>query len=386
MACGCTLRGVMNTPADHLMRARALEAQGNYVEARRHVAMARQSLNTLRGLRGLGVAADGSSTAASGTGGLTDAQKADLRAKLNRVGEQQRRGTARVTSMIADIGRLITSAVRIIVNIPGLGLSAKAQSDINKVLSWLGALLGGGNTVPPMGDADVEVLRAICTFWGTFGGMISGGVDLAESLAYTAVSQGPSATGRLSDFDAALFAFAHYMVRVLDGWCSNEDIRALVTPPASAPAPQPPPSLQAQARMAWNNARTVRLSVEEGLRRRLDRPLNIIVFIVPDFATAQRLDCSSATALLAAENALIQLTGSVPAAGGASGTPGSTVARSFFVTPPAASCGLAVPSGGGGGAALISTGGGSSSSGGGGGGGAGVAVAGAGLLALLFFL
>jgi uncharacterized membrane protein len=133
--------------------------------------------------------------------------------------------------------------------------------------------------------------------------------------------------------------------------------------------------------MAWNNARTVRLSVEEGLRRRLDRPLNLIVFIVPDFATAQRLDCSSATALLAAENALIQLTGSVPAI---SGTPASTVARSYFVTPPAASCGFAAPAGGGGGSSstfTLTTGGG----GGGGGGGAGIAVAGAGLLAALMF-
>lgn len=363
MACGCELRGA---PA----RQNSIYLPGVYA--------------SLAGLRGLGVAADGTSTAASGTGGLTDDQKRQLREKLHRVGVQQQAGTDAVTRQIANIARIVTSVLGVIFAIPGLGLNDNTRRDITRILGWVQALFSEGNRLPPMGADDIVALRAICTFWGGYGSIVSAGIDAAESAAYLAVSVGPSATGRLSDLDAALFSMAQYLARVLNGWCEDATIRALVNPPPPPAPPSPPFSLQAQARLTWNNARAARLSVEEGLRRRLDRPFNALVFIVPDYATAQRIDCSTSAALLAAETALVELTGSVPAAGGASGTPGSTVARSYFVTPPAASCGFAAPAGGGGGSSstfTLTTGGG----GGGGGGGAGIAIAGAGLLAALMF-
>lgn len=378
MSCGCNIQGVMNTPADHLARARALEAQGNLVEARRHVAMARQSINALRGL---GVAAD--ATAAPASGGLTDAQKAELREKLHRVGVQQQAGTDAVTRQIANIARIVTSVLGVIFAIPNV-FNDNTRRDITRILGWVQALFSEGNRLPPMGADDISALRAICTFWSGYGSIVEAGINTAESAAYLAVSVGPSATGRLSDLDAALYSMAQYMARVLNGWCGDSAIRALINPPPPPAPPSPPFSLRAQARLTWNNARVARLSVEEGLRRRLDRPFNAIVFIVPDYATAQRIDCSTSAALLAAETALVELNGSVPAAGGASGTPASTVARSYFVTPPAASCGFAPPGGGpimipppdGGGPIMTPTGG-------GGGGGAGIAIAGAGLLAAL---
>ena len=362
MACGCELRGAA-------ARQNSIYLPGVYA--------------SLAGLRGLGVAADGTSTAASGTGGLTDDQKRQLREKLHSVGVNQQRGTDAVTRQIANIARIVASVLGIISAIQGLGLNDNTRRDITRILGWVQALFSEGNRLPPMGADDIVALRAICTFWSGYGSIVEGGINLAESAAYYAVSVGPSATGRLSDLDAALYSMAQYLVRVLNGWCGDSAIRDLINPP---PPPAPPPTpfpLQTQARLAWDNARALRLQVEEGLRRRLDRDVNVLLFVVPSYAKAQRLDCSSAAALLAAETALIELTGSVPARGGASGTPASTVARSYFVTPPAASCGFAAPAGGGGASreALITGGGG----GGGGGGGAGIAIAGVGLLAALMF-
>jgi hypothetical protein len=345
MACGCELRGA---PA----RQNSIYLPGVYA--------------SLAGLRGLGVAAEGTPPAAPR--GLTDAEKAQLREKLQRVAQAQRTGTERMLRTITNVGQIITSLVSMVIGFAGSGLSAKTQSDIRTAMGWIQALLSSGNTPPPTGDADIGVLRAICTFWGSFGGLVSAGLNGARALALTAATS--NGTGRMSDTDAALLAVGDYLVSTLNGWCGDEDIRALINPAPSAPPPEPQVrTARGEARVAWNNARAARLLVENSLRLGPSA-------VFPTYAVAQRTDCSSAAALLAAETALIQLTGSVPAI---SGTPASTVARSYFVTPPAASCGFAAPAGGG--AFTLTTGGG----GGGGGGGAGIAIAGAGLLAALMF-
>ena len=230
MACGCTLRGVTNTPADHLARARALEMEGNYAEARRHVAMARQSLNVLRGLNGLGVAADNSSTLASRTDGLTDAEKAELRNKLQRIGEQQQAGTDAVTRMVANIVTIVSSALQTIFSLPFFQIPPQTQQDITRAFRWIQAFFSSGRQLPPLTGDDLIALRGICQFWSQFGGMVSGGINTAEAAAYASASSSADSTGRLSDVDAAMYSMLQFAARTLTAWCGDSSVQALIRP------------------------------------------------------------------------------------------------------------------------------------------------------------
>jgi hypothetical protein len=375
MACGCELRGA---PA----RQNSIYLPGVYA--------------SLAGLQGLGVAADG--TSAPAAGGLTDEQKAQLRQKLQDVANTQRTQTLADAQRTGAIIGIVTSAVSAILAMPFMAfIDEPARRDIRTALNWVRAIATGAP--PPLTtDNDLNVLRAILGFWNQWGGTVTEGLNAYEGTELVKASEpgpnGEAPTGRLPQDKANAFAFGHFVFNVLDRWKDNQQIRDALNPPTPPPPPQPPPSLQAQARQAWRNAMFLRLSVEEGLRRRLDRPLNLIVLVVPDYATAQRIDCSSSNALFVAETAMIGVFGSVPAY--SASIPGTTRPRTYIQTPPAASCPvppgyepvIGGPEGGtimipppdGGGPIMTPTGG-----GGGGGGGAGIAVAGAGLLAALMF-
>jgi hypothetical protein len=373
MACGCELRGAA-------ARQNSIYLPGVYA--------------SLAGLRGLGVAADG--TSAPAAGGLTDEQKAQLRQKLQDVANTQRTQTLADAQRTGAIIGIATSAVSAILSMPFMSfIDENARRDIRTALNWVRAIATGAP--PPLNtDNDLNVLRGILGFWNQWGGTITDGLNAYEATKlYEASQPGPGGEpprGSLPQDVANNFAFGHFIFNVLDRWKDSQQIRDALNPPTPPPPPQPPPSLQAQARQAWRNAMFLRLSVEEGLRRRLDRPLNLIVLVVPDYATAQRIDCSSANALFVAETAMIGVFGSVPAY--SASIPGTTRARTYIQTPPAASCppppGYEPAGGGGGGTITIPGPGGGGpitppTGGGGGGGGAGIAIAGAGLLAALMF-
>lgn len=368
MACGCELRGAA-------ARQNSIYLPGVYA--------------SLAGLRGLGVAADG--TSAPAAGGLNDEQKAELRAKLQRVAQAQEAGTDAVTRQVANIVAIVASAITTIISLPFLQIPAGTQQDIRRVFNWIRAFFSEGRQLPPLTGDDLAALRAICLFWSSYGGAVSGGIDTAESVAQAAAQR--SGTGRLSDTDAALYSMLQFAARTITGWCNDTGVQALIRP---GPAWSPEAVAQAEAAVAAQRAALNPQQMAINAFRNAMSSRWISESTAPSIASIRwgsrswsrpEFDCLTSAALLETSRAYVAM------------FPGQPLPRfgprlfipspqNYIATPPALFC---PPAGGGGGGTIVippPDGGGpimTPTGGGGGGGGAGIAIAGAGLLAALMF-
>lgn len=365
MACGCELRGAA-------ARQNSIYLPGVYA--------------SLAGLRGLGVAADGTSTAASGTGGLTDDQKRQLREKLTRVAQAQEAGTDAVTRQVANIVTIVASAINTIISIPWLQIPAGTQQDIRRVFNWIRAFFSEGRQLPPLTGDDFIALRALCLFWSSYGGTVSGGIDTAESVAQAAAQR--SGTGRLSDTDAALYSMLQFAARTITAWCNDTGVQALIRPgPDWSPEAVARAEAAVAAQRAALNPQQMAINAFRNalLARALSETVPASSATIPwgsrSWSRAE-FDCLTSAALLETSRAYVAM------------FPGQALPvigrfrisspQNYIATPPASFCPpaggggtITIPGPGGGGPIMTPTGG------GGGGGGAGIAIAGAGLLAAL---
>ena len=372
MACGCELRGA---PA----RQNSIYLPGVYA--------------SLAGLRGLGVAADG-----------TPPANAELERDLTSLrGQDQLVAALRAANVPASTISQVAVARTVIegaASVIGLLTTAVSDEGTKTALRWFRFLLTGSNP-PGMSDNDVRVLADLCQGTNFFENE-DNVTDITTAIAGgIRAFFGADAAQKATELITVLIAFLRVfrsrlcastrIVRELQSRTSGSADDAAITAEANrianaaAAAARATPTPQQLATMNFRRALVARATAES-----LGPTITSIPWGSRRYTRAE-FDCLTSNMLSVASQAFVSMLPGTPLP--VMGRFRIPSPRGYINTPPAASCptssgplpGLLPDTGGGGGATssefTLTTGGG----GGGGGGGAGIAVAGAGLLAALMF-
>jgi hypothetical protein len=374
MACGCELRGA---PA----RQNSIYLPGVYA--------------SLAGLRGLGVAAEGTPPANA----ELERDLTSLRGQDRLVAALRAAGVPEATiSQVAVARTVIDGAASVL----GLLTTAVSDEGTKTALRWFRFLLTGSNP-PGMSDNDVRVLADICQGTNFFEND-DNVIDITTAVAGgIRAFFGADAAQKATDLITVLIAFLRVfrsrlcastrIVRELQSRTAGSADDAAITAEANrvanaaVAAARAAPTPQSIATMNVRRALVARATAES-----LGPTITSIPWGSRRYTRAE-FDCLTSNMLSVASQAFVSMLPGTPLP--VMGRFRIPSPRGYINTPPAASCqassgplpGLLPADGGGGGG-----GGGASSSeftpptgGGGGGGGAGIAIAGAGLLAALMF-